>query len=176
MALPHARAAQHHHPCAGRGPSPTEKFVADAKCSSDSASLHPGYGLVGVGQRGALDDRTKDHRVQLARVCRQARFDIAQALAPRQLRERHRSELLGTRQRADARVARVAIHDAREARPRHEIHDLREKCLASLHVHPPRKLSRRAYAASGNRRSSRHQTKTAQRSRPYLLSGTEDVI
>lgn len=92
--------------------------------------------FVGIGQRGALDRRTKAHRVQLARVGRQTRLDVAQTLAPGQLCEGHGPELLGTRQGTHARVAAVALHDAREARPGNELHDLGEQVLPTFTAAP----------------------------------------
>ena len=79
--------------------------------------------LVCVGQRGAFDRRAKTHRMQLGRIGRQTGLDVAKALAPAQLREGHGAELLCARQAAHTGIAGVALHDAREARPRFELHD-----------------------------------------------------
>jgi hypothetical protein len=62
----------------------------------------------------------------LAGVGRQAGFDVAQALAPGQLRVGHDPELLGTRQCTYARFAAMALHDARKAGPWNEPDDLGE--------------------------------------------------
>jgi len=132
--------------------------------------------LVGVGQRGALDRRAKAHRVELGRVGRQARLDIAQALAPGELREGHRPELLGARQRACARVARVAMHDAREAGPRHELHDLSKQRLACVHAHSLRLSTPGSYAIVGSRSSNRHQKKSGCSPRQCLIAGSGRVI
>ncbi len=132
--------------------------------------------LVGVGQRGALDRRAKTHRVQLRDIGRQAGLDVAQALAPGQLRERHGTELLGARQRACTRVARVAMHDAREARPRHELHDLSEQGLASVQAYSSGMSTPGSYAILGSRSSNRHQTKSACSPRQCLISGSAQAI
>ena len=124
--------------------------------------------FVGVGQRRTLDRRAKSHRVQLGRVRRQTGLDVAQALAPGQLRERHGAELLGAGQRAHAGVAAMALHDAREAGPRHELHDLSEQGLADVHAHLQRLSSLGKYAVLEDRSSSRHQTKSAARPRQCL--------
>jgi len=66
------------------------------------------------------------------RARRQTCLDVAQTLAPCQLRAGHRTELLGARQCAYTRIAPIALHDAREARPRHELHNVREERLANI--------------------------------------------
>ena len=73
---------------------------------------------------------------QLAAICRQADFDVAQGFAPRQLREGHDTEQIGAAQRAHSRVATMSIDDPAERLPRHKLHDLREQCLAHVHVLP----------------------------------------
>jgi hypothetical protein len=132
--------------------------------------------FVGIGQRGALDRRTKAHRVELGRIGRQAHLDVAQALAPGQLREGHRAKLLRTRQRARTGVAGVAMHDARKARPWHELHDLGEQGFANIHAHSSGQSTRGKYAVLGNKSSSRHQTKSAYKPRQCLISGSAQVI
>ncbi len=104
---------------------------------------------------------SKAHRVQLACVGRQADLDVAQALAPGQLRKGHGAKLLGTRQHSHARSASILMHDARKARPRYELHDLGEQGLANIHVHSSGTSTRGKYAGFGNRSSSRHQPKSA---------------
>ena len=131
----------------------------------------PVAGLVGIGQRGAFDGRAKAHRIQLARIGRQTRLDIAQALAPGQLRERHRTQLLGARQRAHAGVAVVALHDAREARPRHEFHDLCEQRLSNIHRHSSGTSTPRNYLLFEHQNSNRHQMKSPANPRHCLLFG-----
>ena len=46
------------------------------------------------------------------------------------------AEQVGAAQRAHARVAIVALDDASEGLPRHELHDLREQRLAHVHASP----------------------------------------
>ena len=132
--------------------------------------------LVGVGQRGALDRRAKTHRVQLARIGRQAGLDIAQALSPSQLREGHGAELFGTRQRSHTRVASMALHDAREAGPWNELHDLSKQGLADVHALPQRQSSSGKYAVLEERSSNRHQTKSVCNPRQCLISGSARTI
>ena len=93
--------------------------------------------LVGIGQRRALDRRTKSHAVQLRLIGQQTGLDAAQALAVGQLSKRHGAELLGTGQAAHAGIAAIAFHDAHKAGSRHILHDLREQSLAYVHSSPP---------------------------------------
>ena len=132
--------------------------------------------LVRVGQRGAFDRRAKTHRVQLGRIGRQAGLYVAQALAPGQLREGHGAELLRARQGAHAGIAAVAMHDAREARPRYELHDLGEQRLACVHRHSSRLSTPGSFASSDRRSSSRHQTKSACRPRQCFFSAGLQII
>jgi hypothetical protein len=69
---------------------------------------------------------------------RQTRFDVAQRLAKRQLREGHRVELVQTREALDLVLAVVARHAAPKRRQRQVRHDLRENELALMHRHPER--------------------------------------
>ncbi len=133
-----------------------------------AADAHPIARLVSVGQRRPLDCRAKSHRVQLGQIGRQIGLDIAQALAPSQLRKRHGAELLGARPRAHTGVAAMALHDASEAGPRDELHDLREQGLADVHEFPQRQSSPGKCAVLEDRSSSRHQTRSADRRRQCL--------
>ena len=94
--------------------------------------------LVGVGQRRAMHRVAKAHRVKFVRIGAKRYLDIAQALAPRQLRKRHHTKLFCTAQTANARVAAVTIDDTTKARPRHEFHNLRKQRLADIHEISPR--------------------------------------
>jgi hypothetical protein len=132
--------------------------------------------FVGIGQGRTLDWRAKAHRIELRGVGAQADFDVAQALAPCELRKGHRAKLLGTRQRANARVALVAPNDAREARPRHEFHDLSEQCLADVHLYSPEMSIRGKYVVLGKESSNRHQTKSGYRPRQCFISRLAHVI
>ena len=49
---------------------------------------------VGIGQGVARDAAANAHVIELARLRSQTRFDVAQALAIGQLRERHAQELI----------------------------------------------------------------------------------
>ena len=89
-----------------------------------------------IGQRGARGRRLHAHVEQLGLVGCQARFDVAQRLAPGDLREGHDAKQVGATQRASARVALVSLDDATEGLPRHELHHLREKRLAHVHASP----------------------------------------
>ena len=117
--------------------------------------------LVGVGQRRSFDLRPKPHRVKLGGVRRQAGFDVAQALAPGQLRERHCPELLGAGQAAHASIPGVPLHDPRKAGPRYELHQLGKQRLAFVHSQSSGKSPRGGYAEIGKRSSNRHQAKSA---------------
>src|ERR1017187_3894266 len=75
----------------------------------------------------------KAHVVELRGLSRQADLDIAQALSVGQLRERHRSVLLGTAQRSHPSVATVARNNPRKGAPRQKIHELGEKRFADVH-------------------------------------------
>ena len=116
----------------------------------------------------ALDGDAKAHRIQLAGIGRQAGLNIAQALAPSQLRKGHGAELFGARQRAHAGVAAVTLNGARDARPGHKLNDLCEQGLACEHERSPRMSTPGRRSDSGGRHSSRHQTKSAQMPR-YCL-------
>jgi len=98
---------------------------------------------------------------------RQTCLDVAQALAPSQLRKCHRTELLGTTQRPNA-------SDAREACPRHEVHDLGEQRLANIHASSSGMSNPRNYANYGCRKSNRYQTKSACTPQ-YLVSGSAQL-
>jgi hypothetical protein len=73
---------------------------------------------------------------QLAPVRRQTGLDVAQGFAPGQLREGHDAKQVGAAQRAHPGVATMALDDAAERLPRHELHDLRKQRLAHVHVLP----------------------------------------
>jgi hypothetical protein len=132
--------------------------------------------FVGIRQRGSSDGRAKAHRIELAGIGRETGLDVAQALSPRQLRECHGSKLLGAGQRPHARVASVALHDASEAGPWHELHDLSEQGLADVHGYLPSLLDPAKYAVSRDRSSSRHQTKSAYSPRQCSISASALII
>ena len=115
--------------------------------------------FVGIGQCRAPDRRTKAHAVQLRLVGQQTGFDVTQALAVSQLRKGHGAELLWTAQAAHAGIATVACHDARQAGPGNEFHDLHEQRLAHVHSSPPEKSTSGRYLNRniGKLISNRHQ-------------------
>ena len=89
--------------------------------------------LVGIGQRRSPHRLAEAQVVELRGLRRQTGFDVAQALAVGQLREGHRSVLLGTGQRPHPAVAAIAPDNPRKGAPRQKIHDLREQRLADVH-------------------------------------------
>src|SRR5687768_1941261 len=66
----------------------------------------------------------------------QARFDNAQALTVGELRERHAQELAAAREMLDVSIAPVLHHQALEALPRQQLHELREHELPHAHDRP----------------------------------------
>jgi hypothetical protein len=87
-----------------------------------------------VGQRGTGGRRAQPHVKELRRVGRQAGFDVAQTLAPSQLREGKDAEQLCGRQLARARIAVSPGHNAAEGLPGNKLHDLSEERLAGVHA------------------------------------------
>src|SRR5262249_830804 len=79
--------------------------------------------FVRIGQSRFCDRITKTHAIELARLCVQTSFDIAQALAICHLREGHRAKLLGTTKCARTNVAAVLRNQTIKTRPRNEVHD-----------------------------------------------------
>lgn len=80
----------------------------------------PVVALVGVGQSGAGDAATKAHVIELAGSTA-GTFDIAQALAVRELSEGHAQELVPAReatQRRNSRSGRKAMSCENTVRPR----------------------------------------------------------
>ena len=112
-------------------------------CSTNQQRSHicpnaPVARLVRIGQRRAMNAVTQTHRIQFGRIGPQRYFDIAKALSPRQLRKCHDAKLLRTGHATNTCVAAVAVDDTTEARPWHELHYLRKKCLADVHEKFPR--------------------------------------
>ena len=70
----------------------------------------------------------------------QADFDVAQALAMGQLRERHTVELAGTGKSLDVAVALMASDTGVEHVHRQVVHQLRENQSPGVHVGPPDKI------------------------------------
>ena len=76
------------------------------------------------------------HVKQLGLIGCQADLDVAQRLAPRQLRECHHAKQIGAVQGAHSRIAAMAVDDAPEGFPRHILHDLRKQRFAHVHTSP----------------------------------------
>jgi len=80
---------------------------------------------------------------QLGLIGCQARFDVAQGLAPSQLREGHHAKQVGAVQGTYTCIAAVTVDDAAKGLPRDVLHDLRKQRLAHVHallqVHQTRK-------------------------------------
>ena len=90
----------------------------------------------GVGQRRARWHALHAHVKQLGLIGAEADLDIAQGLAPRQLRKGHDTKQVGAAQGAHTRVAPIPIDDATKVLPRHVLHDLRKQCFANVHATP----------------------------------------
>ena len=78
---------------------------------------------------------TRSHRISffVRALAVKCYLDIAKTLAARQLGKPLHAKPLGAGKGANARVAAVAKDDATKARPLHELHNLRAKCLAAAH-------------------------------------------
>ena len=126
--------------------------------------------FVGIGQRGAPDQRSKAHAVQLGLIDQKTGFDVAQTLAISQLRKRHGTELFGTTQTSYARVAAMTRHEAGKARPWHELHNLREHSLARIHKHPPEESTSESYSNMNGLISNRHQNNLLENPRQNSIS------
>ena len=90
-----------------------------------------------IRQRRTCWRTFQSHMKQLCLIGRETRLNVAQGLAPRQLREGHHAKQIGAIQGADSRIAVVPFDDATEILPRHVLHDLRKQRLAHVHVPPP---------------------------------------
>ena len=88
-----------------------------------------------IGQRRACWGCLQTHVKQLATIGGQAGFDVAQRFAPCELGKRHDAKQVRASQGANTCIAIVAVDDAREGLPRHELHYLCEQRLA--HIHAP---------------------------------------
>ena len=149
-------------------------IAVELACSSNqhSRQIRPDAPIprfVGVRQRRPMHAVTQTHCIKLVGVGPKRRFDVAQALAPGQLRKRHHAKLFRATHAANAGVATVAIHDSPEARPGDELHDLRKKGLADVHESSPRGVPLGNYPKMKNLNSNRHQIKSTARPRQYWL-------
>lgn len=78
-----------------------------------------------------------DPRFELARTETTRCFDIAQTLSVGQLRKRHHSKLLDTRQRPHSVVRMVPLSDSVESLLWQKVHHLREQGFAEVHGWAP---------------------------------------
>ena len=90
--------------------------------------------FVRVGERTARHRSANPQVIELGRLRTQARFDVAQALAIRELREGHAAQLSRATEIADAMIAAVTLDDAAEGLPRQMLHQLGEHQLANVHA------------------------------------------
>lgn len=101
---------------------PLRKFRVDAPIAQ----------FVGIGQRQSPHRFAKAHVIELCGLRRQTGFHVAQTLSVGQLRERHRSVLLGAGERSHPPVAVVTSDNLREAAPRQKIHHLANSVLPAF--------------------------------------------
>jgi len=102
------------------------------KLGTDTPIAH----FVGIGQRAARNPALDVHVVQLARLCAQARFDVAQALAIGQLGKGHAEILLEAGKALELVLSTTASDATAKRRQRHMLRDLRKHQLASVHRCP----------------------------------------
>jgi uroporphyrinogen decarboxylase len=94
--------------------------------------------LVGIGQGASRDTATYAQMEELGLMGAQAQLDVAQALAPGQLREGHAQELVEARKALHVALAAVLAHGTTEGRQRKLIHQLRKDESTLVHgVAPP---------------------------------------
>jgi hypothetical protein len=86
-----------------------------------------------IGQRAARDLSTKPCVVQFRTNGPQARLDIAQTFAKRELSKSQAKELIATGESSQATIALVAVDAAVELASRQKIHQLRKHELSFEH-------------------------------------------
>jgi len=92
---------------------------------------------VGVGHRVASDARTaKTQMIQFGGLRSQTRFNVAQALAPCQLREGQTAKLIEAGEMLHLVLAAIAGRATAKHMPRQMIHHLREYVLPVVHGAP----------------------------------------
>jgi hypothetical protein len=89
-----------------------------------------------IRQRRAGGYALQPHVKQLGVIGGQTNLDIAQGLAPRQLREDHHTKHIGAVQSAYSRISVVTFDDSAKGLPRHVLHHLRKQRLAHVHASP----------------------------------------
>jgi hypothetical protein len=93
--------------------------------------------FVGVGQRASGDPAAEAGMVQLRPHGAQARFDVSETFAIRQLRKRHAEKLIEAGEPPCTSVAAVTPNALVEIVPREEIHQLSEEELPGVHWPSP---------------------------------------
>ena len=127
---------------------------------------------VGIGQRIARDRRANAEVIELGSLGAQTRFDVAQALAKSQLRERHAQKLIQAGERLHLALALIATDASAKRRQRKMLHQLREHQLALIHRSPPR-----SRASQGRRTDVRSSNRDQENSSLYafLISNLQTV-
>jgi hypothetical protein len=90
-----------------------------------------------IGERGTGRWRGDTHVKQLGLVGFQTCFDVAQGLAPSELRKGHDAKQVGATKCSHTGIALVPLDDASKGFPRHELHHLRKQRLAHVHAALP---------------------------------------
>jgi hypothetical protein len=89
--------------------------------------------LVGLGKGAARNAPTQAQVIELGRLAAQTGFDVAQALAMRELREGHAQELIDAGEALDVSLAAILRHQSAKSLPRHVLHQLSEHQSAGVH-------------------------------------------
>src|SRR5215471_9357923 len=88
---------------------------------------------VGIGQGVASDGAAETQMIELGRLRAQTSFDVAQAFAPGQLRERQTQILIKAGEPLDLVLATIARDAPTKCRQRQMRHDLGKYVMALLH-------------------------------------------
>jgi hypothetical protein len=89
-----------------------------------------------IRQRGARRHVLHSRVKQLRAIGSEADFDVAQGLAPRQLRKGHHAKQIGAAQGAYTRITAMTLDDSPKGLPLNKLHDLRKQSLAHVHASP----------------------------------------
>ncbi|MNC85163.1 hypothetical protein D3C83_07480 [compost metagenome] len=129
--------------------------------------------LVGIGQRAARHALAANaHVIELHRMRSKASFDLAQALAKRELRKRHAQELIEATERPDPHLAAISSNATPERAQRQMLGHLRKNQLAFVHLRSPQRADAQGRKADG-RSSNRDQAKS---SFIYGISGAYEAL
>ena len=90
-----------------------------------------------IGKCGTCRRSGNAHVKQLGMVGIQANLDVAQRLAPGELRKGHDAKQVGATKRTNTRIALVPFNDAPKGLPRNKLHHLRKQRLAHVHAALP---------------------------------------